>query len=501
MKHIRPMLKPRAGTDQKIEAALKRFQANLTFILALALLGLVVLGGQMGTETKLQSASLFGTPEVNPWFALGSALALIVLNSLFVSSETAIEYLRPLHAKYLKESNPAQGQKLQTLLDQAMKFASSMSLASQITKVLLIVVCFMLSPKLLALFMERAGWQESFWTLFACLAILMIPIGFLNLVFGELIPKSYAALHPPRVALINYRMIRLFSLPLAPLSALVTGIANLFTARFGGRATFIIENQAEEEIKTIVKSAEETGEIEQEEKELLHSVFEFTDTIAREVMTPRVDLDAVSIDAPPMDVMKLIQDSGHSRIPLYESSDDQIVGIVHAKDLLMTVIQGTEPNLRLLKRPAIFVPENKNLHELLEEMRRNRTQMVIVQDEFGGTAGIVTIEDIVEELVGDIIDEYDFEEPEIQVAEDGWIVDGRAHVDDVNHDIGSQFESEEFDTIGGLVFGLFGRQPQIGETFDSDGYQFIVSDTDGRRISKLKIVKLVEEPESAGEFA
>jgi putative hemolysin len=272
-------------------------------------------------------------------------------------------------------------------------------------------------------------------------------------------------------------------------------VATAFTARFGAKATFDVAHQAEEEIKTLVESAQESGAIEDDEKELLHSVFEFTDTVAREIMTPRVDLDAVSIHTDPGEIVKLIQESGHSRIPIYEDTDDQIIGIIHAKDILLATLEKNgQVNLRELLRPALFVPEGKNLHELLAEMKSARSQLAIVQDEFGGTAGIVTMEDIVEELVGDIQDEYDEEEPAIVEEEGFYLVEGRTHLDDVNAILGSQFESETFDTIGGYVFGLFGRQPKESEGIEENGYRFAVVETDGRRIVRLRISRVPEVP-------
>ncbi len=247
---------------------------------------------------------------------------------------------------------------------------------------------------------------------------------------------------------------------------------------------------AEEEIRTLVESAEETGEIEEGEKELIHSAFEFGDTVAREIMTPRVDLDAVSIDTDPDELAKVIMESGHSRIPLYEGTDDQIIGVIHAKDLLQAMVMHEEVDIHKLMRTALFVPENKGLHELLTDMRLARTQLAIVQDEFGGTAGIVTMEDIVEELVGEIIDEYDVEEPELLPAGDGWSVDGKLHIDDLNHFVESEFDSEEFDTVGGLVFGLFGRQPRPMESIEISGFRFTVTETDGRRILRLHLERL-----------
>jgi putative hemolysin len=284
-----------------------------------------------------------------------------------------------------------------------------------------------------------------------------------------------------------YGFIRVTSLIFSIPATLVVALANVLAARFGGRASFAMVNQAEEQIKSLVETAQETGEIEVDEKELLHSVFEFTDTVVREVMTPRVDLEAVAATSAPTEVAKLIESSGHSRIPIFEETDDQIIGVIHAKDLLLSMVEGRHVSLRSLMRQPLFIPENMNLQEALTEMRLNRSQMAVVQDEFGGTAGIVTIEDIVEELVGDIIDEYDVEEPAVVKTEHGFIFDGKTHVDDVNEELGSAFQSEEFDTIGGFVFGLFGRQPKEGETITNDGFVFHVVETDGRRILRLQI--------------
>ncbi len=155
-------------------------------------------------------------------------------------------------------------------------------------------------------------------------------------------------------------------------------------------------------------------------------------------------------------------------------------------------------DVRSLMRPALFVPENKDLHDLLKDLRNDRMQMAIVQDEFGGTAGIVTVEDIVEELVGDITDEYDVEAPEVEQTDTGFLVLGKTHLDDVNQQVGSKFESDEFDTIGGYVFGLMGRQPKLMESINSDGYKFTVADSDGRRILRVKLEPCREEPPPNG---
>ena len=416
-------------------------------------------------------------------------LVTMLLNSLSVAAETSADLLRPAHVKHLRDKDERQGAKLQRVLDQEVTYVAACKLSSDLARLLIFLFVLGLSPGVVRLL----GWPLNFTNTLLAALLLMIPVAIVNLIF-EMVPRSYASLHPHAVAERLFWFMRLAAIVFSIPAGLVTTLANLITARFGGRASLASVNLAEEEIKTIAESAEETGEIETGEKEMLHSVFEFTDTVAREVMTPRVDIDALPLSSSTDAVADLIRTSGHSRIPLFEQTDDQIVGIVHAKDLFLAMLDGKAAAVRDLMRPAIFVPENKNLHELLAEMRGSRSQMVIVQDEFGGTAGIVTIEDIVEELVGDIVDEYDVEEPEIIPAEDGWMADGKTHIDDLNDEIGSEFSSEEFDTVGGFVFGLFGRQPKPNEQISVDGFRFIVATTDGRRIQKLKIERLPENP-------
>ena len=266
------------------------------------------------------------------------------------------------------------------------------------------------------------------------------------------------------------------------------GLANLFARLAGGSATLRQSNLMEEEIRSLVDSAGETGEMESDETDLIHSVLEFSDTVAREIMTPRTDLDAVPIDINPYYLVELIKESGHSRIPIYEGSDDDIVGIVHAKDLFLAMLRGKPVNINSLMRPPLYVTENKSIDDLLAEMRISKSQMAVIKDEYGGTSGIVTIEDIIEELVGEIQDEHDDELPGFSESQEGFLVDGKTHLDDVNDEIGSHFESEDFDTIGGFVFGLCGRQPKHGEWLEYEGYQLNIVETDGKRIIKIRIV-------------
>lgn len=470
-----------------------RFPSPLSLVV-MAFAALATLIDRNADGVALAATTLAPLNMTTTVAALVGVVAITALNALYIASETALEVLRPVHIKHVRESEPVHADVLQELVSGRAKFVAATNIGSHLCRAGLVVVTFLLSPGLAVAFDERFGWGTEYGMLLLGTLVLLVPIGLFNLILGELVPRSYALHHPHRVAWALRRFVRGASVLFAIPSALVTMVANLVTTRFGARASFAIANQTEEEIKTLVESAQESGEMQVDEKEMLHSVFEFADTVAREVMTPRVDVDALSIHESPEEAVRIIRESGHSRIPIYEETDDQILGIVHAKDLLMALEQSKNVDLRSLMRPALFVPENKNLHRLLSEMRANRSQMAVVQDEFGGTAGIVTIEDIVEELVGDIMDEYDIEEEEISSIPDGYLVYGKTHLDDLNDAIGSSIESEVFDTVGGYVFGLFGRQPQPGEFYDSDGYRFTVEDTDGRRIHRLKLSALADVP-------
>jgi putative hemolysin len=433
-------------------------------------------------------------------------LVIVALNGMFVAGDTAIDLLRPSHGKALESASERRQAAFQDLIERKSSFVAACSLGSMTMRAWMVALAVLpaisFSVWLRGQFPTFRDWAASGdvgfgGVVLVSVLVLAIPIVALNVIFGELIPKSYAAAHPLMASLRLYGLVKffnaLFSLPIA----VFVSLASLVTKRFGARATFAVANQTEEEIKELLEEAEESGEIEEEEKEMVASVFEFGDTVAREVMTPRADLEALPIEATLTDVVHLVETSGHSRIPVYEGTDDTILGIVHAKDVLSALADGGGRPLRELLRPALFVPENKPLHDLLQEMRQAKAQLAIVQDEHSGTAGVVTIEDIVEEVMGEIVDEYDPDLPQITEVDGGFFSDGKMELEDVNDTIGASFESEEFDTIGGYVFGLFGRQPKVGESIEVGDYRFRVDETDGKRVTRLWIERLPQEEPDA----
>jgi CBS domain containing-hemolysin-like protein len=329
--------------------------------------------------------------------------------------------------------------------------------------------------------------------------LLTLLIALLSITAGELIPYSYAQRHPEQAIRLATRPLRVFIVLFAWLATIALFLSNLLVRPFGLTATFGTQMVTEEELQKLLEASAESGALEKDEAEIIQNVISFGDTDVRHVMTPRTDMTAAEIGMDLEKLVELIIASGHSRIPVYEGSVDAVVGIVHAKDILPLLVSGErQAPLRRVARAPLLVPENKRVDELLEEFRRSNTQLAIVQDEYGGTAGLVTIEDLLEELVGEIQDEYDVEESPIVFQEDGVaIVDGRMDVEDVNERVDLSLPLDEFDTIGGFVFGILGHQPQVGEVARHDNAEFTVLSTDGRRIDKLRIRRCDPEEEEA----
>jgi CBS domain containing-hemolysin-like protein len=258
---------------------------------------------------------------------------------------------------------------------------------------------------------------------------------------------------------------------------------------------------SEEEIRSMAQVGSEEGSIEEEEKELIHSIFEFGDTIAREVMVPRPDIVAIEDDKTLQDVQALVLEEGYSRIPVYREDLDDVVGLVFAKDVLKALHQGrADTPLAEIAREAHYVPESKKVGVLLREMQKEKFHIALVTDEYGSVTGIVSIEDLLEELVGEITDEYDTEEPEIErVAEDRYRVSGKVSIDDLNEELETELPDEEWDTVAGLVLDLFGRIPDQGEQVTFQGLSFTAEKIVGRRIASV-LIHRIPDAEVAAEL-
>ena len=304
--------------------------------------------------------------------------------------------------------------------------------------------------------------------------------------------RTIALISPEATGLRLSKLISLLQLLFTPF-AWVMGAPARGLLRLVGRSAEPAEESLASELLAILEAPAdpEARDSLSEERRMMRGVLEMADQTVREIMSPRIDIVAVSTEASIGDVMKLVTQSGFSRIPLYEESVDRIVGVIYAKDLLAYLQTGVAaPDLREIARPPYFVPETKRADELLADLRRDQTHVAIVVDEYGGTAGLVTVEDVLEEIVGEIVDEYDTEEVEVErLSEHEAIVDARLAVDDLNELFGIQVENEDFDTVGGLVFSLLGRLAAPGDQVASEehGLDLQVLSVSGRRIRRVRV--------------
>lgn len=333
------------------------------------------------------------------------------------------------------------------------------------------------------------------------LSIIVVGIGFMVVVFGELVPKSLALRFSESVALQVATPIRVFAGIFSYPVKLLTMASNVFLSLFRDRTSFTESRISEEEFKLMLEEGTKTGVIDKTEHELIKSIFEFTDTTAKEVMIPRPDIVALDIKTPREDLVKIVLEEGYSRMPVYRGGIDNIVGVVYTKDLLGLLEFRDLIIIQDIIRPAYFVPETKKISQLMRELQQRKLHMAIVIDEFGGTEGIVTMEDILEEIVGEIHDEYDEELKDIESTVDGtFLVNARISIKDFNERFEANIpEVEEYETVGGFLHKLAGKIPELNEELTFGQILFTVVKKSQRRIRQVRVVRSAKgRPTSKG---
>lgn len=311
----------------------------------------------------------------------------------------------------------------------------------------------------------------------------------LVLIFGEITPKTIAVNNTEKVALLVSRPIKIIITILKPVVWIFNIITKVIFKILGVQDKGIQPYITEEELKTMVNVSHEEGVLEIEEREIINNVFQFGDMQAKEAMVQRLDIIAINVEDTYDEIMDLFKNEKLSRLPVYEESIDNIIGILNIKDVVFLEDDEIDNfNIKDYVREAFFTYEFKKITQLLEEMKKDKSQMAIVVDEYGATAGLITIEDLVEVIVGDIDDEYDEGDEEIQVIkEDEYIVEGSTRISDVNEMIGIRLESEEFDSIGGFIIGHIGRIPDENEVVEVDNIRFCIESLEKNRIMKIRI--------------
>jgi CBS domain containing-hemolysin-like protein len=407
------------------------------------------------------------------WVVVG---VLIAFGSVLAVAESSLTRMTRVRAIALREEGRRNAAILEQIENDPPRYLNSVYLA--------VMVVQNGSAILVAILAERE---------FGGLGVALLSVGFTlaYFVIVEAMSKTFGVLHSDRAALALAPLVwglgRLLALP----TRLLIGLANvLLPGRGLKQGPFV----SEEDIRSMAEVGHEEGAIEEEEKELIHSIFEFGDTLVREVMVPRPDMACVPMEADLKAVLDLILKRGYSRIPAYREELDNIVGVVYAKDVLRHLHAGKEhvPLDKIMREP-FFVPETKRVSELLRDMQRRRVHIAIVTDEYGSVAGLVTIEDLLEEIVGEIADEYDREEPQLEpVDETTYRVNGRLSIDDVNDLLDVNLPHDEWDTVAGLMYGLLGSVPTQGETVSFNDLTFTAEKVQGRRIAKVLITRKPE---------
>lgn len=429
-------------------------------------------------------------------YALLAIFLSTLLHAFFTLAETALVTVRSARLQQMIEEggrDAATASQARDLMSRPARVVATVQIGITLSSFTVAVLAGVtLSPDLAALLHHYRVPDD----VRAAIVLLTLLAALWTIVVGELVPRAYAQRHPEAVALRVQGLLRVFMFLFTGLAGFALGLSNLLVKPFGLTATFAAPVITEEELRVLLEASAQSGAIEEDEKQIIRNVISFGDTDARQVMTPRIDIRAADVGMALPDLLRLVVDSGHSRIPLYEGSVDAIIGIVHAKDLLAALARGeTSLDLRHIMRHPLLVSENKRIDDLLDEFRRAKVQIAVVQDEYGGTAGLVTLEDLLEELVGEIHDEYDKDTSQIHIiGPDTSLVDARMAIIDLNEQMGLDLPHEDFDTIGGLVFGLFGRLPKQGESIYHDGLDFVVEKTGLRRIDQIRLVKRLRDP-------
>ena len=323
----------------------------------------------------------------------------------------------------------------------------------------------------------------------------------LTLVIGDLAPEALGSAHAETLSTFAIRPMALLHTIVSPATALVLLLSRLISRLFGGDALTMVNQVTEEDIMTLVHASHSGGVIEEEEKDMIASVLQLDESSARELMTPRIDIVALETSATISDALEVFVQSGFSRIPVYEDNIDNVRGLLYAKDILTAVSDGQDfagQGIDHLVREATFVPETKRADALLKELQAKNVHLAIVVDEYGGASGLVTIEDLIEEIVGDIRDEHDFGEEEdyMEVGDGAYLIEASMDLDDLNALLGCSIDTNDADTLGGYIYLALGRVPLTDETIDTDILSMTVLSIDGHRIRKVKVRKLPSESDA-----
>jgi len=425
------------------------------------------------------------------WLEIGALLILIAASAFFSGSEAALISLSRLRARGMVERGLKGAPAVLRLLEERNRFLTSILIGN--------TVVLLAADSVATLLFVKAGVPNpAIWSTLVMTVLLLC--------FGEIIPKTIAVANNERWAVRLAPVLERVAWVMTPVNTAFLFFTNQIVRLFGVQPAPNGLFVTEDDIRNIVNVGAEQKVLEEQEREMIHSIIQFGDTIVREVMTPRPDMVSVDVASSGRRALDLVIAEGYSKLPVFEDTIDNVIGVVHDRELLIALANGTlaQTSIRALMRPITLVPESKRVSELLREMQRGKFSLAIVVDEYGGTAGLVTMEDLLEEIVGEIRDEHDEgEEESIRIlAHDEAIVDSKTNIEDVNAKLGTHLPHEDFETIGGLTVGLFGRLPHDGEEIEAgDGVRLRIDRMRGRRILSVHVFTNGKATSKTGEEA
>ncbi len=427
------------------------------------------------------------------WFDFIVIPILIIWSGLYAAAEIAIISVRKSRLQELVDQDNKKAKIVQDLLKNHDDFFAivqiGMTVLPSLASALSGIIAVMHLKPLIE--MIDLNWLHPYSETIAVIIVVSV-ISYLTLIIGELVPKSLGLRYSEGLALAFAKFI-LFQLKLLhPIIKFLSASTNIFIRPINKEQTVTARNFSEDEFKLLLEEGTKTGVIDKTEHDLIKSIFEFTDTTAKEVMIPRTKVVALNIEDSREEILKIVLEEGYSRLPVYKETIDNIIGIVYAKDLISLLENKNLIVLEDIIRPAYFVPDTKKISQIMKDFQAKKNQMAIVLDEFGGFEGIVTMEDILEEIVGEIHDEYDEETKSFEISPSGaLVVDGMLNVADFNEKFRSYElpEDEDYDTVGGFVVKCAGRIPDINEKIYHENFVFTILKKDERRVSMIKVEK------------
>lgn len=444
----------------------------------------------------------------NLWLQIGFLAFLIFVNAFFAASEIAIISLNDNKIKKMAEEGNKKAKQIAKLVSEPSKFLATIQVGVTISGLLASAVAAdTFSDEITVAIYPMLSKFIAIDALEVIVLILItIILSYFTLVFGELVPKRFAMQHAERVSMAVIGILNFVEKLSRPFVKLLTLSTNLIIKLFGGNPNATNEDVTEEEIRMMVDIGEEKGTIEVSEKEMIENVFDFNNITAAEVMTHRKDIVAIPKDANLETVLELMDTEKFTRFPIYEDDVDNIVGMLHSKDIIR-YINGKNSNLKFslkdIMRPIYFVPDSKMIDEIFRELQMNKLYMAVVVDEYGGTAGIITVEDLMEQIVGNIFDEYDGEETAdfTPIDENTQLVDGTVGLIEVARKFDKKLPTEDYDTLGGFIMGQIGMVPEEGDhpEFEFNGLLFKVEEVVEKRITKVKVCDTGEDADKHEE--